>query len=154
METDLKWMRASASMPVVSRPVPVDGYLLLDGGISDAVPYRYMETLGYNRNLIILTQPRGYKKQKSKAGPLVTLLLHRYPAVAKAMAVRHEMYNRQMEEINERERQGKAFVIRPSEDLGISRTEKDPAELERVYGLGREEAEKALPGLIRFLSVR
>ncbi|MBR1409174.1 MAG: patatin family protein [Clostridia bacterium] len=154
METDLIWMRASASMPVVSRPVAVDGYLLLDGGISDAVPYRHMEALGYNRNLIVLTQPRGYQKRKSKAGALLTLLLHRYPAVAKAMAMRHEMYNRQMEEIEEREQTGKAFVIRPPAALGISRTEKDPAELERVYRLGREEAEKALPELVRFLSAR
>jgi len=149
---DILWMRASASMPIVSRPVPVDGRLLLDGGISDAVPYRFMEDEGYDRNLIILTQPGGYRKEKSSALPLVRLLLRRYPKVARAMAERHEMYNRQMEEIALREKNGVSFVIRPPEALGISRTEKDPEQLERVYQTGRREAESALPALKRFLA--
>ena len=149
-EKDLKWMQASASMPVVSRPVSVDGYVLLDGGISDSVPYRYMEELGYRHNLIILTQPESYRK--SKASPVMKLLLRKYPAIAKAMEVRHEMYNRQMEEIKEREQSGEAFVIRPSEPLGISRTERDPDMLERVYRIGRGCAESALPELKRFLA--
>ena len=151
-ETDIKWMQASASMPMVSVPVSVSGYLLLDGGISDAVPYRYMEELGYHRNLIILTQPRGYRKTRMRALPLVKLLLRKYPAVAEALAARPEMYNRQMEEIREREQKGISFVIRPPEALGISRTEDDPGQLERVYRIGREEAEKALPELKRFLT--
>lgn len=149
-EKDLKWMQASASMPVVSRPVSVDGYILLDGGISDSVPYRYMEELGYRHNLIILTQPESYRK--SKASPVMKLLLHKYPAIAEAMKVRHEMYNRQMDEIKEREQSGEAFVIRPSEPLGISRTERDPDMLERVYRIGRGCAESALPELKRFLA--
>ena len=150
-ETDLRWMQASASMPLVSRPVAVDGYLLRDGGITDSVPYGYMEELGYNRNLIILTQPDGYEKTRSRGLPLIKLALHKYPAIAEAMAVRHEMYNRQMKEIKEREQKGISFVIRPPEALGISRTEKDSDELERVYRIGRREAEKALPELRFFL---
>ena len=56
---DIKWMRASASMPFVSRPVEIDGKMYLDVGITDPVPYKYMEDIGYNRNVIILTQPKG-----------------------------------------------------------------------------------------------
>jgi len=149
---DMEWFRASASMPIVSRPVPVDGYILLDGGIADSVPYAYMESIGYNRNLIVLTQPDGYRKEKSGIIPVAKLLLRKYPAVVEAMAVRHEMYNRQMQEIKEREQSGTSFVIRPSESLGIKRTESDPEELERVYREGRSQAEKALPELRRFLS--
>ena len=67
------------------------------------------------------------------------------------MAVRHEMYNRQMEEISRREREGSSFVIRPPEALRIGHTEKNPAELDRVYRLGRREAEKRLPELLQFL---
>ncbi|MCR5272576.1 MAG: patatin family protein [Lachnospiraceae bacterium] len=149
--TDLKWMQASASMPVVSRPVSVDGHVLLDGGISDSVPYRYMEEMGYNRNLIVLTQPEGYRKKKNSMTSVIKFLLRKYPAVAEAMAKRHEVYNRQMDEINERERSGESFVIRPSEALGISRTEDDPNELERVYQLGRTEAKNVLEDLKIFL---
>ncbi len=151
-ENDLKWMQASASMPMVSKPVSVDGYLLLDGGISDPVPYKYMEELGYNHNLIILTQPKEYKKQKVKGFPLIKLSVRKYPAVIKAIGVRHDMYNRCIEEINERESNGISFVIRPPEPLGISRTEKNPNELERVYQTGRKEAEKRLSALKLFLS--
>ena len=151
-ETDLLWMRASASMPILSHVVEVDGLRLLDGGIVDSVPYAYMEQLGYERNLLVLTQPLGYRKKKSSS-TLFKLFLRKYPLVAEAMAHRHEMYNRQMEEIEKREKEGKVFVIRPPEDLGIGRTEKDPKELERIYKIGRSETESHLSEIRDFLSV-
>ncbi len=150
-ENDITWIRASASMPLVSKPVKIDGHALLDGGIVDSIPYAYLEKLGYNRNMIILTQPDGYVKRKSAAFPLMWIMLRRYPKIAEAMSVRHKRYNRQMEEVKEREASGNAFIIRPPEDLKISRTEKDPEELERVYQTGRIEAEKRLSDLRSFL---
>ena len=138
-------------MPMVSRPVCVDGYQLLDGGIVDPVPYRVMEELGYNRNVLILTQPRGYRKKKSGMLPLMRIALLRYPAVASALAERHHCYNNQMEEIDRREAFGESFVIRPPYPLGIGRTESDPEELERVYQVGRREAEIRLKEIKAFL---
>ena len=151
-EADFEWMRASASMPLVSRVVEIDGRELLDGGVVDAVPYRFMESLGYNRNVIILTQPKGYRKKKSRALPLVRRKLRKYPKLVEAMAERHLMYNGQMDEIDERERAGAALVIRPPEPLNIGRTEKDPDELERVYQIGRAEALRRLDELKAFLA--
>ncbi|MCR5825628.1 MAG: patatin family protein [Oscillospiraceae bacterium] len=148
---DLTWMRASASMPLVSRPVEVDGHTLLDGGIVDAVPYRCMERNGYERNVIVLTQPAGFVKQPAKGLALMRRGLRRYPKVAEAMAVRHERYNRQMQEIAAREADGRAFVIRPPEALGISRTERDPKELQRVYDVGKATALRVLDDVLRFL---
>ena len=153
-EKDLKWMQASASMPLVSRIVETDGKKLLDGGIVCAVPYRFMERLGYDRNVIILTQPLSYVKKKSPILPLFRLCYRKYPEIPRAMALRHRRYNRQMEEIRERELDGRALVIRPPEALGISRTEKDPEELQRVYETGRAEAERRLDEIREFLSVR
>lgn len=153
-EEDLTWMRASASMPVVSRIVEIDGKKLLDGGIVCPVPYEFMESLGYDRNVIILTQPKDFIKEKSKTLPLIRLALHKYPAIVKAMAVRHKVYNQQMEEIREREEAGEALVIRPDEALGISRTEKDPDELERVYLEGRAIATRRLTEIKEFLEIR
>ena len=149
-ETDIQWMRASSSMPVVSRPVTIGRYTLLDGGIVCPVPFRFMEKKGYDRNIIILTQPEGYRKTKSPFA--LQAVLHRYPAIARAMEKRHIIYNRQMEQIEEREGAGKAFVIRPPENLKIGRTEKDPEELERVYQLGRRTASEQLDRVQRFLS--
>ncbi len=150
-DTDLLWMRASASMPLLSHVVKVDGYELLDGGISDSVPYAYMESLGYRRNVIVLTQPKGYRKDKGHGGLLFDLGLRKYPAVAKAMKERYAMYNRQMDEIDARQSRGESIVIRPPQDLGIGRTEKDPEELERIYQIGRQETEKKLSEIRAFL---
>ncbi len=148
---DMQWFRASASLPGVSKPVTIEGQTLLDGGISDSVPYHFIEDLGYDRNVIILTQPKGYRKTKSRILWFMKMMLHKYPNVVHAMATRHEVYNKQMDEIDQREADGRAIVLRPAEALGISRTEKDPAELERVYKLGREVAEKALPQIKEFI---
>ena len=135
-EEDMKWFQASASMPMVSRPVSVSGLLLLDGGITDAVPFAYMKGLGYGRQVIVLTQPKGYRKQPARFVPILRTALRKYPAVAEAMVHRHEMYNLQMDEIDQMEASGQALVIRPPESLKIGHTEKNPDELERVYQIG------------------
>ena len=148
---DIRWMRASASMPLVSRPVRIGDRWLLDGGIVDAVPFAYMEGLGYNRNVAVLTQPKGYRKSPVKGMALFRLGLRKYPAVAEAMAHRHERYNAQMEQIDAREAAGILLVIRPEAGLGISRTESDPEQLERVDRLGRAQGEKRLEEVRAFL---
>lgn len=150
--TDIKWMQASASMPIVSKPVEIDGLKLLDGGIVDSVPFNFMESIGYNKNLIILTQPANYVKKKSSAIIFIRLFLHRYPKIIEAMKMRHIRYNRQMQEIAEREKSGAVLVIRPPESLNISRTEKNPDELERVYQIGRKEAISHLKEIQAFTS--
>ncbi len=153
-ENDILWMRASASMPVFSRAVEVDGYKLLDGGVADAVPYRFMEDEGYRRNVIILTQPAGYRKDKEPAfmNALYRVTLRKYPKIIEALETRGEMYNRQMDEIDEREKTGESIVIRPPEPLNIGRTEKNADELERVYQIGRSEGAARLDEVRSFLS--
>jgi predicted patatin/cPLA2 family phospholipase len=153
-DEDMQWMRASASMPMVSNVVEVGGYKLLDGGIVDAVPYHILEKKGYDKNVIILTQPENYVKGEFELLPLAKVLLRKYPAVVKALAVRHLRYNREMEEIRERELSGRALVIRPRESLGIKRTENDPEKLEEVYQTGRREGEKRLEEVQAFLADR
>ena len=148
---DMDWMRASASMPAVSRPVEIGGRLYLDGGMVEAVPYRYMLELGYDRNVLILTQPKGYRKKRTEAMPLMRLALRKYPKAIETMALRHEQYNRLMDEIDRDEKTGKILALRPSLPLGISRTEKDPEELERVYQLGRLEGLRRLEEIRAFL---
>ena len=149
---DMAYFRASASMPIVSKPVKVDGRLLLDGGISDSIPLRKMEKLGYERNLVILTQPENYRKEPVEKMKLMKLALARYPKVGRAMEVRHIMYNRQLEHVRREEKEGKALVIRPKDNLNIGKAEKNPEELERVYQLGREAAEERLDEIKSWLS--
>ena len=150
-EHDMQWFRASASMPVVSRPVEAGGCLLLDGGITNPIPLKFMESKGYDRNVVILTQPKGYVKKKSTGGRLMNLFLLKYPAIAKAMSKRHMLYNAQTKKVVEEEAKGRVFVLRPPEALGISRTESDPAELQRVYDIGRKTGLKYLEDIKKFL---
>lgn len=150
-QTDMLWFRASASMPVVSKPVQIDDHNYLDGGIADAVPYAYMEQQGYNRNAIVLTQPKGYRK-KPEISSVMKLFLRRMPKIREAMEHRHEMYNRQMDELDRMEAEKTALIIRPPEDLKIGHMEKNPDELERVYQIGRQEAEKRLTEIWEWLT--
>ncbi len=145
------WIRASASMPLVSRNVEIDGMKLLDGGISDSVPIRFFESIGYDRNIVILTQPKEYVKGKNKLMPLIKMKYRKYPEMVARMADRHNAYNRDIEYINEKELLGEVLVIRPEASLPVGRIEKDPGKLEAVYEIGRKEAEKRLSEIKDFL---
>lgn len=147
----LEWIRASASMPVVSRPVELEGRKLLDGGISDSIPLHWFRSVGYDRNVIVLTQPADYRKKPISMRPAMKFLLRSYPAVYEKLLERHEAYNRIIREIAALAHAGKVFVIQPPEALGIGKIEHDPEKMKKVYGIGREEARKKLALLKNFL---
>ena len=147
----LDYIRASASMPFVSRPVSVEGLTLLDGGISDSIPLAYFESIGYNRNIVVLTQPKGFVKRRVRMRPLVRLALRRYPEAARAMCRRHEFYNETLRLIAEKEAKGEILVIRPDAPLPIGHISRDPERIDLVYRLGREVAERELDRLRTFL---
>ena len=137
------WMRASASMPVVSRPVEIGGSLYLDGGLSDGIPLRYFESIGYEQNVVITTRPHGYRKRPSWKHRLAKPFLRGYPAVYKALKTRHEWYNDTLEFIDSRVAEGAAIIIAPKEPLEISRVCHDPDVMQRVYDIGRRAGETA-----------
>ena len=151
-ENDIQWMRASASMPLVSRPVEIEGKVYLDGGMSDSIPFAYFESIGYKRNLVILTQPRDYVKKYNPAAALMRLLMKDYPKVAEVMSERHNIYNQQLEDLRKSEKEGLAFVISPPSPLNIGRVEKDPNKLRQVYRIGRQTAVSHLNEIISFLN--
>ena len=145
------WIRASASMPMVSRISHLDGHRLLDGGMADSIPLRYAESTGFEKNVVVLTQPRGFVKEKSSSLPLMKILLGRYPNLIKAVERRHDMYNETLRYIEQREKEGAALVIAPEAPLGIGHVEKDASKLWAVYHLGRAVMEKQLDQLKEFL---
>ena len=151
-ENDLKWMRASASMPLASRIVEVDGFKLLDGGMTDSIPIDYFESIGYNRNVIVLTQPDTYRKKPNRLLWLMRLFLRRYPMIIKAMRDRHIEYNRTTATIRERAARGEMFVICPDKPLNISRTSKNPDEMQRVYEEGRRVALSQIDRIREYLN--
>ena len=135
---ELEWLRASASMPLASKVVEVAGRKLLDGGVADSIPLAYFESIGYDCNVVILTQPEGYVKHRTKLMPLMRIGLRRYPEMIQAMDRRYLMYNRELEFVRQAEREGRCLVIRPDEKLPIGHISHDPEEMKRVYQIGRE----------------
>ena len=150
-DEDMSWIRASASMPLFSKIVEIDGGKYLDGGISDAVPLEFFEGIGFAKNLVVLTQPIGYMKKPNALQPAIKKAYADYPELVHAMEIRHENYNRNYEYIRERAGAGEALIIAPDVPLKIGRIERNPKELQRVYDIGRAKAEEMLDRIKAFL---
>ena len=146
------WIRASASLPLASRIVEIDGQKLLDGGISDSIPVKYFESLGYSKNIAILTRPSGYQKEPNKLMPLVRKVYKAYPRFISTMENRHIRYNETLADIAQREKAGALFVIRPETAITVSAVEKDPEKLKSVYTMGRAVAAKQLNSVQEYLT--
>ena len=149
-DTAYDWIRASASMPLVSRVIELEGYRLLDGGVADSIPLSYAEGRGYDCNVVILTQPAGYQKRHSRLMPLMRIALRRYPKMVEAMDRRHLMYNRQLAFVGQAEREGRCLVIRPETKIPIGHISHDPQEMKAVYEIGREAGEKNIAAIKAF----
>ena len=147
---ELEWLRASASMPLASKVVELAGRKLLDGGVADSIPLAYFESIGYDRNVVILTQPEGYVKHRTKLMPLMRIGLRRYPEMIQAMDRRYLMYNRELEFVRQAEREGRCLVIRPDEKLPIGHISHDPEEMKRVYQIGREMGDRYIERIKAF----
>ena len=146
-----RWIQASASMPLVSRPVEIDGREYLDGGLSDGIPLAYFERMGFDRNVVVTTRPHGYRKFASWKVALTKVFLRRYPAVYRALATRHEWYNRTLEYIDRRVADGAALLVCPEAPLPIARVCHDPKAMQRVYDLGKAAGERSAASVKEFL---
>ena len=139
MLKDIDVVRASASMPFVSKVVEVNGKKYLDGGSTDSIPVEAFMQMGYGRNVVVLTRDEAYRKKKELSF-LSRVMYRKYPAFAKVQGKRHEVYNQTVERICDLEKEGSAFVIRPSRPLKIKRTENRPEKIEEIYLIGRSDA--------------
>ena len=148
----LEWFRASGSMPLVSRIVEIGDKKLLDGGIADSIPLRFMEEQGYERNLVVLTRPANYVKTGNPLMPMIERGLRDYPEGVEAIRNRHIAYNEEVAYVRQREIGKYAFVIRPDRDLDIGRVEHDRTKIRAAYKAGRRKARKLLPEILTFLA--
>lgn len=150
-KTGLAYLRASASMPFVSRISEIGGKKYLDGGICDSIPLHAFQKMGYERCVVVQTRAAGYQKKPNKLGWLAPLVYRKYPKFAAAIKNRHIMYNNELEQIEQAQKNGAAFVIRQSKNVKIHHMETDKKVLQAVYDLGRDDAIKLLPELKKFL---
>ena len=149
---ELEWIRASASLPLVARVVEVGGHRMLDGGIADVLPLRFMESRGCERNVVILTQPRDYVKQPTSMMKLIKVRYRKYPELIKAIGNYHKLYNSETKYIFNAEKEGRAFVIAPTEKLPVGHIEHDPDIMREAYRIGRRVANEKLESLKNFLA--
>lgn len=149
---DFAWIRASASMPLVSQMVELEGHRYLDGALADSIPLRFFENQGYDRNVVVLTRPRSFTMKANSMMPLVRLKYREYPRLVAAIENRHRLYNETLAYITRQERAGNILVLRPESPLPVSRVEKDPENLKAAYAMGRKEAAGRMEEIKAFLS--
>lgn len=143
--------RATSAMPVVSKTVEIDGKKYLDGGISDSIPVQKFIDMGYDKIIVILTRPLEYRKKPSSMW-LFKLFYHRYPKLIERWANRYAEYNQAVEQIITLNEKQQIFVIRPTQNLDISRVEKDLTKIQAMYDLGVKDGKEALAGLREYLN--
>lgn len=150
MDKEIDGLRASASLPYVSQIVDFRGKKLLDGGCSDRIPLKAFETMGFDRNIVISTQPREHKV-KDRDAYLAKLFYRKYPKFCETFAASPQAYEHTQENIDQAQKNGTAFVIRPQTSLGIKRLTHDPAEVQRGYDAGQKDAQELLPTLKKWI---
>ncbi len=153
MKRDIWAIRASSSLPLISRNVRKGNKLYLDGALSDSIPIRKSILDGNKKNVIVMTKEIGYRKEKASALELALIKIAylRYPKVYELMKNRHIAYNRTLDELKALEKDGRAFVLRPKTSGNVGRLEKDAAKLRALYEQGYRETAERYEELLTYL---
>lgn len=151
MKADIDKIRASASLPLVSRNVKIGEGLYLDGGISDAIPLQKSVVDGNRKNVVVMTKETGFMRQPTTQLGLLKTRYAKYPKVWELMAERHVNYNEQVAYIERQQAAGAVFVIRPAMPNSVGRVEKDMEKLKALYRQGYEDAERCSEELVAYL---
>lgn len=152
MFADIEVLRASASLPLASKIVEARGMKLLDGGITDSIPLKAAQNLGYDKNIVVLTRPEGYRKKPTPLQWLIKLVYRRYPNFVKTMIKRDDMYNEELDYVASEEKVGRALVFRPSKLLKVAKMERDLNKVQEMYELGRSDALAALDKIRAYMT--
>ncbi|MBC5646962.1 patatin-like phospholipase family protein [Christensenella tenuis] len=138
-DADMKYLCATAAIPMASTIVKVDGHQLMDGGASDSIPIEYSLSKGNTKNIIVLTRCAGFRHEKGKMNwfPYIRYPSHR--EFAYTIANRYQYYNKSIEIAEQQEREGNALIIRPSRPIIAGRMEKNPKKLSAQYQVGYDD---------------
>lgn len=137
-------VRASSSIPLLTKPVWMDGVPFLDGGMADSIPLKKSFEDGNKKNIVVLTKPFGYRKSPSKMEWLYRKKYKDKPHLAEVLIHRYTYYNQTVAELEQLEREKKIVVIRPSQDAHVGRMEKNKKKLTHLYEMGCEDARSKL----------
>lgn len=151
MKTDIEAVRASASLPLVSRNVEYQGKFYLDGGISDAIPVKRSIEDGNKKTVVVMTKETGYRRKPASMLGLMKLRYKKHPSVYEMMKNRHIAYNETLDFIEEQVKAGNVFLIQPKTKSNVGRIEKDKEKLKDLYEEGYRDASLCYEELIKFL---
>lgn len=151
----MKAIQASASMPVFSRAVEIDGVPYLDGGCADKIAFQWALDQGFKKIIVVKTQPEEFRKEpmSEKEKKAFNAVFRNYPQFCEVFSRSNEQYNEQCDEIARQHRRKNLFAIAPSEYIPVSRLEKDMEKLGRLYYLGYHDGRKAIPALREYLEI-
>lgn len=152
MKKDIVTVRASSSLPLLSRIVEINGEEYLDGGITDSIPIKKSIEDGHHKNVVILTRDKTYRKSKASFLNIFKIKYKKYPNLVKAIEDRYKMYNNTIDFIEEKRKNGEVFVIQPKGPVNISRVEKDKTKLKDLYDEGYNDAKECYEDLIKFIN--
>lgn len=136
-------LRASSSLPFIAPEVQYQEKILLDGGISDPIPIKKAQQDGLEKNIVILTRNQGYMKKPSRFHFFVDRKYPEYHGLQAALRNRYKIYNETLAYLEQEEKAGKVFVIRPQEPLKVGRMERNPQKLKELYTIGYKDAKSS-----------
>lgn len=151
LRKDMDYIRASASLPLLSRVVEIDGERYLDGGICDSIPLKQSQAMGYTKNIVILTRVAGYVKKLDRLLPMIRRKYRNDPEFVQAAYERHLMYNETIQFVEEQEKEGNCFVLRPSRYIEVSRLEKNVSKIKSLYQLGFLDAKEQWQRMVAYM---
>lgn len=152
MKKDIMYLQASCSIPMFANIVEVDGYKLVDGGVADSIPIEYALKQGCNKNIVILTRDKTYRKNKVKFLSLIKRKYKKYPKLVKSIANRHLNYNKSLDLIKSLEDKKDILVIRPKAPVKVSQIEKNVSKLTDLYNEGYNDAKNSYEKIIEFIN--
>ncbi len=146
---DLEYLRASGSMPFVSKLVQINGNKYLDGAVSDPIPFKKALDMGYEKIIVIQTRPADYIKSKSWLP--YGLMYKKYPKFVKTANNAYIHYNETLDLIRKYENEGKIIALRPSEKIKMRRVEKNLNKLQAIYDIGIKDCNKNLSRIRKYI---
>ncbi|HAQ06844.1 MAG TPA: patatin family protein [Bacillus bacterium] len=148
----LRIIRASSTLPFMAPAIEFQGRTLMDGGIADPIPIRKAMNDQVDKNVIVLTKPKGYRKKKSQFSWLPNYVYREFKGLTSTLETRYKLYNETLEFIEELESEKKVFVIRPSIHLKVGRVERNPAKLGQLYETGYQDAKNNYQRIFNWIS--
>jgi len=145
-----KVLVASSSIPLLSRPVPIGKESYLDGGVADSIPVKYALN-EIEKAVVVLTRPRGYRKEKFSHPFLFKMAFRKHPEFLMTLLHRNEVYNKTLDYCDQMEREGQLFIIAPSPEFSVGRTEKRLSKRIALYNHGYQIMSQKFEAMQQFL---